>query len=110
MGRLKEKNDNVLGIINKYRHYSTYMSIHKLIKIIIDETGFTDFISAMKNGEQRLYNIDIFVEKAKAYSEGSYTGLFNFIRYIEKIKLYNAEQNEDTVLADDNSVKISYTQ
>lgn len=105
-GNLADKNEKVLEFMNKYRHYSTYMSIHKLIKIIIDETGFFDFVSSMKNGDQRLYNIDIFIEKAKAYSEGVYTGLFNFIRYIEKIKMYNAEQNEDVALADDDSVKL----
>ncbi len=106
-GTLKAKNDTVLKVIDKYRHLATYMPIHKLIRSIIDETYFIDFISSMENGEQRLYNIDIFIEKAENFAKGTYTGLFNFIRYIEKLKTYNADINEDISFSEEeNTVKL----
>ncbi len=106
-GELKEKNENVLKILEKYRHYATYMPIHRLIKKVIDETRFIDFVSSMQNGEQRLYNIDVFIEKAEGFAKGTYTGLFNFIRYIEKLKTYQADSNDDVNFSEDeNTVKL----
>ena len=105
-GDESDQNKEIIEMIDKYRHFATYMPIYRLIKVIIEETGFVDFVSAMKNGEQRLYNIDMFIEKAEGYAKGVYTGLFNFIRYIEKVKKHNADRNEDAVLSDeDNTVK-----
>ncbi len=106
-GELAQRNANMLSILEKYRHYSTYMPIHKLVKLIVDETGFYEFVSSMSNGEQRLYNINMFIEKAESYATGVYTGLFNFIRYIEKIKIYNADKEDDAMLSEDeNTVKL----
>jgi len=106
-GEMTAKRDAVLKFLQKYRHYATYMPIYRLIKIVIDETNFIDFISAMDNGEQRLFNIDIFIQRAEEYAKGSYTGLFNFIRYIDKVKSYNAEEKDDTTLSnEENTVKL----
>lgn len=106
-GQLKEKNHRVLSLLEKYRHYATYMPIYRLIKSIISETGFYDFVSAMPNGEQRLYNIDIFIKKAEGYAKGTYTGLFNFVRYIEKLKTYKADISDDASFSmEEDSVKL----
>lgn len=106
-GGLKDKNDKVLSLLAKYRHFATYMPIHKLIRNVIDETYFSDFVGSMENGQQRLYNIDIFIEKAEGFAKGTYTGLFNFIRYIEKLKTHNADINEDISFSEEeNTVKL----
>ncbi len=106
-GDLKERNLKILELLEKYRHYATHKPIYKLVKCAVDETGFYDFVSAMPNGEQRLYNIDCFMKKAEGYANGTYTGLFNFIRYIEKLKEYKADISDDATFSmEEDSVKL----
>ena len=47
------------------------------------------------------------MEKARAYESTSYQGLFNFLRYIERLKKYNVELGEASLLgSNDNVVRI----
>ena len=53
---------------------------------MFDETGYAYYIRSMPGGMNRLLIIQALKEKAEAYDETSYKGLFNFLRYIEKIQ------------------------
>lgn len=60
--------------------------IHILLWKIYDETGYADAVGASEGGLQKRANLDLLVDKAIAYEETSYRGLFHFIRYIEKLR------------------------
>ena len=61
----------------------------------------------MPGGKKRLLNIQALKEKAVAYDETSYKGLFNFLRYIEKIQYLAKDDGEaSTVNENDNIVRI----
>lgn len=93
--------------IAEYRSMVSYLSIYDLICRITEDTHFREFIMSGKAGEKRLANVEMLLEKAKAYENGPYSGLFNFVRYIEKLKKYKVEQGEATVQGEnDDSVKI----
>ena len=87
--------------INKYRECVPYTPIYQLINMIINETGFIDFITAMEGGKKKVSNIEMLLEKALIYENTSFNGLFDFARYIEKIKKYDIETGESSV--SDNS-------
>ena len=74
--------------INKYRECVPYTPIYQLINMIINETGFIDFITAMEGGKKKVSNIEMLLEKALIYENTSFNGLFDFARYIEKIKKF----------------------
>lgn len=80
--------------VNEYRNIVPYTSIYELIENILNTTGFGYFISSMKAGEIRRANLEMLKEKAVSFENTSYTGLFNFVRYIEKLKKYSVEQGE----------------
>ncbi len=90
---------------NETREMTASIPIHELIWRILTGTGFFDYASALPGGTQRAANLRMLVEKAIAYEETSYVGLFNFIRYIEKLQTYDVDfgevnvigENEDTV-------------
>lgn len=93
--------------INSYREMVSYTSIYDLICHIIDDTSFRQFICATKASDKRMANVEMLLEKAKAYEDGPYNGLFNFVRYIEKLNKYNVEQGEANVAGEnDNTVKL----
>ena len=70
------------------------LPVHELLQRIYEETGYYDYVSAMPAGETRRANLDMLLEKASAYEKTSYKGLFQFIRYIHKLKKYETDFGE----------------
>lgn len=91
--------------LNHYRKAASHMPIHELILYIMEDSGYYDYVSAMPAGERRKANLDMLVERAVAYEKTSYRGVFQFVRYIEKLQTYSVDygeasivgENEDTV-------------
>ena len=90
-----------------FRYEASYLPIHELLYLVYDRTGYYDYVSAMPAGETRRANLDMLVEKAAAYEKTSYKGLFQFIRYIHKLKKYETDFGEaSTAGAYENMVQI----
>ncbi len=92
--------------LDKYREMAPYTSIRDLIEEILQATGFGYFVAAMKAGELRMANLEMLKSKAEAYENTSYTGLFNFVRYIRLLKKYNVEQGEADIAGGGNYVTL----
>lgn len=97
---------NFVEELDKYREMAPYTSIRDLIEEILQTTGFGYFVAAMKAGELRMANLEMLKSKAEAYENTSYTGLFNFVRYIRLLKKYNVEQGEADIAAGGNYVTL----
>ena len=82
------------ALLEELRYQAAYLPIHELIYQVYDRTGYYDYVSAMPAGETRRANLDMLVEKAAAYEKTSYKGLFQFIRYIHKLKKYETDFGE----------------
>ncbi len=93
--------------LEKYRRMATYTSIHDLLTYIIEDTGYDNYVTAMPAGERRIANVEMLKQKAIDYENGSYRGLFNFVRYIEKIRKYEVDSGEASVVSEnENLVRI----
>ena len=77
--------------LDSFRSAAEYLQIHELIWKIMDETGYGSWVQALPAGEVRRANLEMLAEKAAAFEQGSYRGLFHFIRYIEKLKKYEID-------------------
>ena len=102
---LKSKIDTFLSKIEDFREKNSYMDLDELIWTIYEETGFLNYVSLMPNGALRVANLKMLFERAKQYESASFKGLFNFINFIERIKLGSGDlgaakligENEDVV-------------
>ena len=92
--RLRKKLRIFLEQLHKIRDMATYTPIHELIMYILKETGYGTYAKAIPGGAQRGANLHMLVEKAMDYEKTSYRGLFNFIRYIEKLQKYEVDFGE----------------
>lgn len=101
---LKSKLINFKNQLDNFRSRVPYTSIHELIWQILDETGYYDYITAMPAGQKRKANIDMLVEKAIQFQSTSYKGLFNFIRYINKVIDYEIDFGQASVLSENENV------
>ena len=81
-------------LIAELREAAAVLPMHDLLYRIYDRTGYYLYASALPGGEVRRANLDMLVEKASAYEETSYRGVFHFIRYIGELKKYNKDFGE----------------
>lgn len=105
--KLALKLDEFIKLLDYFRSLVPFLTINELLIKVLEETGYYNFAAAMPSGEKRKANIDMLIQKAVQFEETSYSGLFHFIRYIEKLQKYDLDFGEaDAVSGSDNSVRI----
>lgn len=97
---LEEKWQNFQNKLVRYRRLSRSLRLHSLLTLIYEETDYYNYVRALPLGEKRQANLDQLLEDAKQFEKGSYSGLFHFIRYIEKVKKQEQDQGEATVFSE----------
>lgn len=96
-----------LELLDKYRGKSEIMSVHDLLWEVLYDTGYYDYVGTMPAGRRRQANLDMLLDRAGAFERTSYKGLFNFLRYIEKLKKFDVEIGEASLLGEnDNLVRV----
>jgi len=106
-GEQVDKLKKFLDKLEQYRSMVYYLPIHELILRVLDDTGYYDFVSAMPAGNKRRANIDMLVQRAIRFETTSYSGLFHFVRYIEKLHKYDVDFGEAKIVGEnDNTIKI----
>ena len=80
--------------VHAFRKQVPYTAIHELLETIVSVTGYRDYVLALPGGVQRRANLDMLIEKAKAYESTSYKGLFHFLRYVEQLRKYQVDYGE----------------
>lgn len=91
---LVQKLRRFLDTVNGFRERICYLPMQELLRDILRETGYEDFVAVMPGGEQRSANLAMLMEKAVAFEKTSYKGLFHFVRYIEQLKKYDIDCGE----------------
>lgn len=83
---LREKCVKFSTSLKRWRGYVKQKSVANLIWTIYSETGFYDFMGVLEGGEEAQANLRLLYERAKKYEQSGFKGLFNFLRYIEKLQ------------------------
>ncbi len=93
--------------LNEYRHMATYLPIYELLQHVITDTNYYAYVKAMPAGERRAANIDMLIKRAIDFESTSYSGLFDFNRYVEKLNKYEIDFGEAQTNSEaDNAVRI----
>ncbi len=101
---LKEKIENFLKQIEEFRKCQEYMPLDELIWKIYTDTGYYNYVSLMPNGTLRTANLKILFEKAKQYEQTSFKGLYNFIRFIDRLKSSNKDMTGAKLIGENEDV------
>ena len=101
---ISRKLEKLETMLEEYRLLASWLPIHELIYQIYRRSGYYDYVSAMPAGHARQANLDMLAEKALAYENTSYKGLFHFIRYIEKLKKFETDFGEAPVFGENSQV------
>lgn len=102
--QLSYKINDFINLIEKYKKESRYVKLNDLIWQILMETDYYYFVGALPNGKIRQANLRLLTDKAYEYEKTSMTGLYNFLKYIEKLKLSNSDEATAKILGENDNV------
>ena len=102
--QLKEKIEKFLNKINVWRKEQEYLSLDELIWKIYLDTGYYNYVGLMPNGNLRQANLKMLFERAKKYETASFKGLYNFINFIEKLKINSGDLSSAKIIGENDDV------
>ncbi|MRN06064.1 helicase-exonuclease AddAB subunit AddA [Lactobacillus sp. 0.1XD8-4] len=89
--QLYEKVVHFMEMLNTFRQTAQQQTLVDLIWQIYDQTGYLDYVGAMPGGHQRQANLHALYQRAHTYEQSSFKGLYQFIRFIEKMQEHDKD-------------------
>ena len=104
---LREKVKAFLEQIQQWRMLSGQLGLSKFIWQVYKDTGFYEYVGTLRDGLQRQANLRALYERARAYEQTSFKGVFMFLRFLEQLENSQADLEPAKILGDnDNVVRI----
>ena len=103
---LKQKIDTFLAWYEELRYKVSFLPVSELLEEIYRKTEYPNMVRVMSLGERRVKNLELLVEKARQFEKSSYTGLFDFIRYIDRLIRYEVDFGEAGIQDNINAVRL----
>ncbi|QUH18781.1 helicase-exonuclease AddAB subunit AddA [Alkaliphilus sp. B6464] len=104
---LKSKLTSFIEKLNKWSNEARYIKIDQFIWKLFMDTGYYYYVGAMPGGLQRQANLRILFDRASQFEKTSIKGLFNFIKFIEKLQSSKGDMGAAKILSEnDNVVRI----
>ena len=101
---LKQKIENFLENLRCWREEQEYLALDEFIWKIYSDTGYYNYVGLMPNGNLRQANLKLLFEKAKQFETASFKGLYNFINFIDKIKLGSGDLSSAKLIGENDNV------
>ncbi|MBW1604935.1 helicase-exonuclease AddAB subunit AddA [Lactobacillus sp. Sy-1] len=95
-----------LNQLVQFRDIAQQKELVPLIWSIYEATGFLDYVGGMPAGKQRQANLHALYDRAAQYEKSSFKGLFQFVRFIERMQNGNNDLAEPAANPDDNTVSV----
>ncbi len=89
-----------------WRELARRSSITDLLWAIYYQTGYLEYVAGLPAGAQRQANLYALVDRAKSYEKSSFRGLYQFVRFIEKMQEKDKDLAEPVLASVDNAVRV----
>lgn len=104
--KLKEKTLQFAKWLDQWREIARRNQLATLIWQIYQDTAYLDYVGGMAAGKQRQANLFALVDRAASYEQTSFRGLFQFVRFIEKMQEKDKDLAEPVILSEENAVRV----
>ncbi len=91
---LSDRIQEFLADIDYYREESGIRRLPELLRLLYHRSGLSLYAAAMPDGDKRVANLEVLLERATDFEATSYHGVFNFIRYIDKRRTSAMDEGE----------------
>jgi len=87
-----------------WKDESRFMRMDDFIWKLLTDTGYYYYVGAMPGGQQRQANLRLLYERAGQFQRTSMKGLFNFIKFVDKIKSGSRDVETARILGENDNV------
>jgi len=92
--------------LHRLQRMTAYAGVPELLEELYAVTSYPDFVRVTPGGERRFENLVMLIEKARKFEESSYSGIFDFVRYIEKLMKYEMDTGEAQIVSGEDAVRL----
>ena len=90
--------------LDHWNEESLYLKLDEFMWKLMIDTGYYYYVGAMTGGMQRQANLRILVDRANQFENASINGLFNFIRFADKLQNARGDMGTAKVLGENEDV------
>ncbi len=101
---LSEKLKQFIYKIENWKKRSRYAHLNDFIWEVLIETNYYYFVGLLPNGKIRQANLRLLTDKAFDFEKTSMSGLFNFLRYVEKLRISSGDMGSAKTLGENDNV------
>ena len=101
---LRDKIESFLSSIERWKALEKEMPLNELIWQIYTDTNYYNYVGLLTNGKLRQANLKMLFEKAKQYESASFKGLYNFIHFIDRLRLKNSDMSPAKIVGENDNV------
>ena len=101
---LREKIKDFFNKLDIWRKEQEYLSLDELVWKIYWDTGYYNYCGLMSNGVLRQANLKMLFQKAREYESSNFKGLYNFINFIDKIKISSGDMGSAKLIGENDDV------
>jgi len=85
---LLKKSDNTKSVdfiqkLEDLRQFSKHNNVGAVVRKIVFDTGYYQFVGGLPNGEVRMMNLNLLCERATGFSQKGFKGVSDFISYVK---------------------------
>lgn len=84
--KLRLRVTTFLEKLHHWRDYARNHSVPELIWLLLDETGYYDYVGGLPEGMVRQANLRALYDRASNYEQTSFRGLFRFLRFVQRMQ------------------------
>ena len=101
---LRVKIEMFLNSIENWRALEKQMPLNELIWKIYTDTNYYHYVGLLTNGALKQANLKMLFEKAKQYESASFKGLYNFIHFIDRLRMKNNDMSAAKIVGENDNV------
>ncbi|OTN76553.1 helicase-exonuclease AddAB, AddA subunit [Enterococcus sp. 8G7_MSG3316] len=103
---LAQRVRDFLTALAQWREDARRSTIPDLLWRIYQETAYLDYVVGLPAGQQRYANLVALIHRAEKYEKSSFRGLYQFIRFVEKMQEKNKDLAEPLATPVENAVRV----
>ena len=92
--------------LQKYRRQMEYLTVAELLYEILRDFQYREYVSVLPDGEKRLANVSLLLERATSFGVGGCQGVFAFTSYINQLHKQSVDYGEASLIEQANVVRV----
>ena len=101
---LKNKIERFIKKIENWRELEKEKTLDELIWQIYQESNYYNYVGLLSNGNLRQANLKMLFERAKQYETASFKGLYNFINFLNRLKIGSKDLSAAKIVGENDNV------